>query len=614
MSNYGQTGYDNGYSRPSNPPPQRGGYDRQDQSQYGYGQGQPQYERPGENRDGYGNRQESDYGRQNDDYGRRQESSYGRQNDDYGRTEDSSVGRKKDGYGRRDESSYGRQESGYGRKNDSDYSRTEDSSYGRHESGYGRQESTYGKQDNDYSIKSEYGRQDNDYNKKSDYGRKQESSYGRQDNGYGDQSSYGRKDDSYNKQQSNYGRDDDSYSNKSKYNRKENEYDNNQGSYGSNVNNGRQSDDYGRKSDNYNNSNSNSTGQGGYERPSQPPQQKYQRPTQPPPSNSNNGYGQQQQTQQQPPSQNQQYGGSRPPRRKALLIGINYIGSKHQLRGCINDVANIYAFLTQRYGYNPDDIVRLTDDQKNMACIPTRANMIRGMQWLVKDARPGDSLFFHYSGHGGQTEDLDGDEENGFDETIMPVDFETQGVIIDDVMNEIMVQPLQQGVKMIALFDSCYSGSVLDLPYTYSTKGLIKEPNSWKEAGSGGLQAAMAYASGDRQTMMQSLGTLASSFSSGLKGPDREKREMNKQVKSSPADIIMFSGSKDNQTSADAIENGFATGAMSYAFIKVLSAQPQQSYLTMLQSMRQEMYEKYSQKPQLSSSHPIDVSQQFVIQ
>ena len=57
------------------------------------------------------------------------------------------------------------------------------------------------------------------------------------------------------------------------------------------------------------------------------------------------------------------------------------------------------------------------------------------MNWLVMEARPHDSLFFHCmldyltldqqaftfcvdSGHGGQTKDLDGDEEDGFDEGI----------------------------------------------------------------------------------------------------------------------------------------------------------------------------------------------------
>ena len=37
------------------------------------------------------------------------------------------------------------------------------------------------------------------------------------------------------------------------------------------------------------------------------------------------------------------------------------------------------------------------------------------------------------SGHGGQTKDLDGDEEDGYDEVIYPVDFQTNGHIVDDV-------------------------------------------------------------------------------------------------------------------------------------------------------------------------------------
>jgi len=64
--------------------------------------------------------------------------------------------------------------------------------------------------------------------------------------------------------------------------------------------------------------------------------------------------------------------------------------------------------------------VLLTDDQQNPMSIPTKANIFRAMTWLVRDARPNDSLFFHYSGHGGQTPDLDGDEDDGYDEGTLP--------------------------------------------------------------------------------------------------------------------------------------------------------------------------------------------------
>lgn len=57
--------------------------------------------------------------------------------------------------------------------------------------------------------------------------------------------------------------------------------------------------------------------------------------------------------------------------------------------------------------------------------------------------------------------------------------------------------------------------------------------------------------------------------------------------------------------SADATEGGEATGAMSYAFIRALSKNPQQSYQQLLSSIRDELSGKYSQKPQLSCSHPL---------
>ena len=93
-----------------------------------------------------------------------------------------------------------------------------------------------------------------------------------------------------------------------------------------------------------------------------------------------------------------------------MLIGVNYFGQRGQLRGCINDVKNMSTYLNQYMQYAREDMVLLTDDQQNQMSQPTKANILRAMHWLVKDARPNDSLFFHYSGHGGQTPDLDGDE------------------------------------------------------------------------------------------------------------------------------------------------------------------------------------------------------------
>ncbi|KAJ8102229.1 caspase domain-containing protein [Lipomyces tetrasporus] len=324
---------------------------------------------------------------------------------------------------------------------------------------------------------------------------------------------------------------------------------------------------------------------------------------------------------QRPPTGYQQFGNGAPSgygfqysncqgRKKALLIGINYIGQKNELKGCINDVKNISNFLTQRYGYKYEDMVILTDDQMNPRSIPTKANMISAMQWLVRNAQPNDSLFFHYSGHGGQTEDRHGDEDDAFDEVVYPVDYKVAGQLVDDEMHEIIVRPLQPGVRLTAIFDSCHSGTALDLPYVYSTQGVLKEPNLAKEAGMGLLSAFKSYSRGDLGGAISSItGVLRQATSGG----GSQAAELTKRTKTSPADVVMFSGCKDSQTSADSFEAGRATGAMSWAFIEVLNQNPQQSYITLLQNMRQLMAAKYSQKPQLSSSHPIDTNLQFIL-
>ena len=81
-----------------------------------------------------------------------------------------------------------------------------------------------------------------------------------------------------------------------------------------------------------------------------------------------------------------------------MLIGINYFGQEGELRGCVNDVKNLSAFLINKHNYKREDMILLTDDQQDSNYQPTKANIIRAMQWLVKDAQPNDALFLHYSG------------------------------------------------------------------------------------------------------------------------------------------------------------------------------------------------------------------------
>lgn len=66
-----------------------------------------------------------------------------------------------------------------------------------------------------------------------------------------------------------------------------------------------------------------------------------------------------------------------------------------------------------------------------------------------------------------QQPDLKEDEIDGFDETLCPVDFVREGMIVDNDLNSIMVWPLKKGVTLHAIVDSCHSGTILDLAYVY---------------------------------------------------------------------------------------------------------------------------------------------------
>lgn len=364
-----------------------------------------------------------------------------------------------------------------------------------------------------------------------------------------------------------------------------------------------------------------------YSRPTGPPpgnfqQGQYTRPSAPPPNRDAYPLPQQQQQGQgqysmqtvqiQGTNRTQQFALSNcSGRKKALLIGINYIGTSNQLRGCINDVNAMFNFLTSVGGYLANDIVLLTDNNNQPSHLPTRDNILRAMSWLVNGAQPGDSLFFHYSGHGGQEKDLNGDEISGYDECIYPVDFKSAGSIIDDIMHDIMVKPLPAGCRLTGIFDSCHSGTALDLPFTYRAQdGGLKEYNILKDSAGDGLNILMGYMNGNSRMMLSGAKSI---FGKITNYKSDSKIQQIQQSKMSPADVITFSGCRDDQTSADANEAGTFTGALSWAFLTVMSQTRGQglSYLTLLQSIRSVMAQKYTQKPQLSSSHQINPNTAF---
>lgn len=247
-------------------------------------------------------------------------------------------------------------------------------------------------------------------------------------------------------------------------------------------------------------------------------------------------------------------------RRRAVLVGINYFGTKAELRGCINDVWNMKRLLTDSFGWDGDCMRTLVDD--NPGAMPTKANINSALRWLVQGAQPGDVLFFHFSGHGAQQEDPHGYEEDGMNETICPVDFQQVGMVTDDEIGEIIIKHLPEGVRLTAIMDCCHSGTGLDLPFSWTGRAWQEETNPYH----------------------------------------------------SRADVQLFSGCEDGDCSADALSSyGAAGGAMTTAFCDVLRSRPPAvSYPEFMARLGELMRTRgFSQRPQLTSSQQFDVSRPF---
>jgi len=255
-------------------------------------------------------------------------------------------------------------------------------------------------------------------------------------------------------------------------------------------------------------------------------------------------------------------------RRKALLIGINYLNNPNaHLDGCINDTNYLKFMLISKFQYTPTDMLVLTDDQADPLLQPTRANIMNAFRWLVEGAVPGDSLFFSFSGHGGQVPDYNGDEADGLDEVIMPVDYNTAGPIVDDDIHAYLAMGVPPGAKLTAVMDCCHSGTGMDLPYEYSTGCQI--------CGSQGV------------------------------------------AKVTRGDVICFSGCRDDQTSADsqALSRVAHTGVLTFSFVKcVEDHHPYLTYSSLLMNMQQAILQKgFKQVIQLSSGKQLDINIPFTM-
>jgi hypothetical protein len=152
--------------------------------------------------------------------------------------------------------------------------------------------------------------------------------------------------------------------------------------------------------------------------------------------------------------------------KKALLIGINYVGTNSKLNSCINDIYSMKNYLETNLNYN--NITLLTDYTNDK---PTTANIYKELYNLLADSMVNnlEEVWIHYSGHGTSIINYSGDEKDEKDERdecIVPVDYKYSGIISNDNIRHYF-QYFSPNTKVYTFFDCCNSGTIANLPYSY---------------------------------------------------------------------------------------------------------------------------------------------------
>lgn len=140
---------------------------------------------------------------------------------------------------------------------------------------------------------------------------------------------------------------------------------------------------------------------------------------------------------------------------RALLVGIDSYPNVSDLLGApVNDVEAVRGFIVDRLGFPPAGIRTLVNDDA------TREGVLDGLRWALAGA--GRALVY-FSGHGFRQRDEDGDEADGWDETLVPVDVVVEnglakGMITDDEIGALLAR--WSGAALDIVIDACHSGTL----------------------------------------------------------------------------------------------------------------------------------------------------------
>ena len=183
--------------------------------------------------------------------------------------------------------------------------------------------------------------------------------------------------------------------------------------------------------------------------------------------------------------------------KRALLIGIDayqFAPKIPQLHGCVNDAQLMRAVLEEQFGFPPENIALLTNEQA------TRDGILAALDAMVAATEPDDIVMFYYAGHGSQMTDREGDEASGLDNTLMPVDSEGwSGVNRDITDDEIHLRLMALGAKTdftTLIVDACHSATITRDAFGVMSRGVQADTRPISELPPSPIPAAASRSAG----------------------------------------------------------------------------------------------------------------------
>lgn len=234
-------------------------------------------------------------------------------------------------------------------------------------------------------------------------------------------------------------------------------------------------------------------------------------------------------------------------RKLALLVGANGY-PENPLYGCINDVLLQRELLIHRFGFQPEDILTVTDETEIK---PTREGVLQAFeQHLIQQAKPSDVVVFHFSGHGSQVVDPNSPFRNQLNSTFVPLNRQvsqsSDRFVVSDIMGKslFLLMSALPTENVTVILDSCHSGG-----------------------GKRGNLTIRSIVGGNDTYRSESEREYQEKWQKQLKMSDEE---LHRQRQQGIAKGIVIASAAQDQLAADTPFDGFHAGAFTYALTQYL--------------------------------------------